>query len=206
MSWESADASPVCSGSSRSSPARLPAPEVVLPPRSARTSPGAPRGLSGSPHAPPASSRAQRERTGQTRRGLGSPIRVPSPAFLPPRSRLFSPAPRRPPRFRFNPGSTCCLAHPRTQPRRQPREVESALKLSVAGAGRLGMLRSQGWLWSQVGSFCTREAAATLGKVDRRGEEAPRRGAAAGRSPRQPGGAWAPYGIYSTRSRRRSRS
>lgn len=38
-----ADASPVCSGSLRSSPARLPAPEVVLPPRSARASPGAPK-------------------------------------------------------------------------------------------------------------------------------------------------------------------
>lgn len=104
------------------------------------------------------------------------------------------------------PGWTCCFAHPHTQPLRQPQEVESALKLSVAGAGGLGMLRSQGWLWSQVGSFCTREAAATLGKVDRRGEEAPRRAAAAGRSPRQPGGAWAPCGICSTRSRRRSRS
>lgn len=114
--------------------------------------------------------------------------------------------PRRPPRFRWKPGPPCRLAYPCSQPHSQPGEVESALKLSVAGAGGLGMLRSQAWLWSQVGSFRTREAAATLGKVDRRGEEAPRRGAAAGRSPRQPGGAWAPCGIYSTRSRRRSRS
>lgn len=44
-----------------SSPARLPAPEGALPPRSARASPGAPRGLSGSPHSPPASFGARRQ-------------------------------------------------------------------------------------------------------------------------------------------------
>lgn len=113
---EPANASRVCAGSPRSSPARLPAPKVVLPPRSARAALGALRGLSGSPHAPPASSGARREWPGHARRGLGAPIRVPSPAPLPSRSWLFSLAPRRPPRFRLNPGSTRLLAHPRAQP------------------------------------------------------------------------------------------
>lgn len=113
---EPANASRVCAGSPGSSPARLPAPKVVLPPRSARAALGALRGLSGSPHAPPASSGARREWPGHARRGLGAPIRVPSPAPLPSRSRLFSLAVRRPPRFRLNPGSTRLLAHPSAQP------------------------------------------------------------------------------------------
>lgn len=195
-------------------PGVLPVPSLPPPhPRSRAPSslrphtPGAPRRLVRLP-ASPASFLGRPARG--TLRAQPLPWRPHSRPLLPLRrhraSPLFYPVPRRPPRLRFNPGLDLLVCSPHSEPHSQPREVESALKLWVAEAGGLGMLRSQGWLWSQVGSFGTREAAATLGKVDRRGEEAPRRGAAAGRSPRQPGGAWAPCGIYSMRSRRRSRS
>lgn len=196
---EPTDASPVCS---RSSPSHLSTSKVALQPRSARTAPAPPSFIRLPTHIagflwhpalvtlaeqpPPPSLRAQ---------SPSSRLWVIAPPGFAPQSAAAPTA------FQVHPGLDlfCSSLNP---------EKWNLHTETLGGwSGGLGMLRSQAWLWSQVeGSFCTREAAATLGKVDPRGEEAPRRGAAAGRSPRQPGGAWAPCGIYSTRSRRRSRS
>lgn len=104
---------------------------------------------------------------------------------LPPAPAALRPPPAlRSPRRGSVPTWTCCLAVPTLSLPGGPRS--GSCTESRRRSGGLGMLRSQGWLWARVGSVCTREAAATLGKVDRRGEQAPRRAAVAGRRPGGP--------------------